>query len=61
MGTQASCAAMVPSGTWNSLITDIIWSVQWKMKGLMPIRPQVIFIEAGTLPPGRGIEFKKVD
>jgi hypothetical protein len=49
---------MVPSGTWKSPLTDIIWSVQWKMKGLMPIRPQVIFIEAGKLPAGRGLEFK---
>ena len=53
---QASAAAMLPCHTWNTEHTSIMWSVQWKPnKGLMPIRPQVVFKEDGSLAPGKAI------
>jgi hypothetical protein len=48
---QGSVAAMVPCHLWNTSITAVTWAVQWKPnKGLMPIRPQVMFSDGGSLP-----------
>ena len=52
---QASAANMVPAKTWNTSDTMLAWSVQWRAKGLMPIRPQVVFKRAGALPAGRAL------
>jgi hypothetical protein len=36
--------------------TQRLWN--HKVKGLMPIRPQVVFLQAGVLAAGRALEIK---
>lgn len=52
---QASAAGMVPHSKWETGDTMIAWAVQWKAKGLMPVRPTVVFRRAGALPAGRSL------
>ena len=49
---------MIPITHWTTEQTHIVWSAQWKARGLMPIKPQVVFREAGSLGPGRGFELQ---
>jgi len=53
---QASAGAMLPVKTWGTPHTKVIWAVNWKAKGLMPIRPQVVFTTECTIPPGQALE-----
>lgn len=53
---QASAGVMIPMKKWDSNHSELLWSVQWKAKGLMPIRPQVVFRGSGSLGIGRAIE-----
>jgi hypothetical protein len=55
---QATAGTMIPITHWITEQTHIVWSTQWKSRGLMPIRPQVVFREAGSLAPGRGFELR---
>lgn len=52
---QASGAAIVEPRMWQmeNKAVGIIWSVQWKARGLTPVRPQVVVLRAVNLPAGR--------
>ena len=53
---------MIDHDFWNTDLTEITWSVQWKpTKGLMPVRPMVVFSSAGTLPPKKAVFLNKKD
>ena len=54
------CAAMmVDHDFWNTAVTQVAWSVQWKpTKGLMPVRPVVVFSAAGSLPAKKALFLK---
>lgn len=52
---QANAAALVPAGLWQTVYTKLVWSMVWKSKGLMPIRPQIIFTFSGEVLPGEAL------
>ena len=52
---QAFCGNLVPLTAWTTNATELIWSVQWKAKGLTPLRPQVLMACDGSLAPGRAV------
>ena len=54
---QASAGALMRPEAWETHSTTVAWSVEWKPnKGLMPIRPQVVFKTPGTLQGGRALQ-----
>ena len=54
---QASAGALIKPAAWETHSTTVAWSVEWKPnKGLMPIRPQVVFKSPGTLQGGRALQ-----
>ena len=53
VASQSSAAALLPWHNWQTSMTNTVWAVQWKAKGLMPIRPQVVFTVASSVGPGR--------
>jgi hypothetical protein len=52
---QASAAALVPAKLWETHCTKLVWSMTWKSKGLMPIRPQIVFMSSGDIGPGQAL------
>jgi hypothetical protein len=55
---QGSAGSLAPANSWEGPHTKLLWSVRWKAKGLMPIRPQICMLEAGILAPGRGLSLQ---
>jgi hypothetical protein len=52
---QASAAALIPPKAWETKHTQMVWSMTWKSKGLMPIRPQIIFSFSGEIGAGQAL------
>jgi hypothetical protein len=52
---QASAAALIPPKAWETKHTMMVWSMTWKSKGLMPIRPQIIFSITGEIGAGQAL------
>ena len=48
--TQASLASTLPADTWNSSLTQLVWSVKWGAKGLHPNRPQILVTSLFEVP-----------
>ena len=53
VASQTNIAGQVPLQIWSNADTGICWNVHWKQNGLMPIRPQVVFLKEGQVPAGR--------
>ena len=54
---QANCGSLVPHRSWSSSsVAKIVWTVKWQGSGLMPVRPNLLFISSGELQPGFAIE-----
>ena len=51
--TQNNVAGLTTADMWTCNGTGVIWSVQWKAIGLMPIRPHVMFTTPVSIPPAR--------
>ena len=58
---QATGGALTRVSMWETEHTSVLWSVQWKAKGLMPIRPRVVFKAAGALMQGRALQLNPPD
>ena len=53
---QNNGATLIPNGTINaSSHCKICWSVNWTVKGLRPITPDVCVISSGTVFKGRAL------
>ena len=37
---------------WKTKFSDVVWHVRWTAKGLMPIKPSVVFTEDIAIPAG---------
>ena len=55
LALQASAAALLPTDAWETEFTTLVWSCTWKAKGLMPVRPQIIFKADGSIPAGEAL------
>jgi len=53
---QASAGSLVLPTVWDTKYTMRLWSCVWKARGLMPMRPQVVFSCDGVLPPWKALE-----
>ena len=39
--TASNMATKEPVSFWNNEVTQVLWSVRWAQKGLMPVKPAV--------------------
>ena len=50
---QVTAARLVPTETWTSHCSSIVFAVKWLATGLWPVRAQPILTTDVDLPPGR--------
>ena len=54
---QLSLAALLPVSKIKSLTYgQLVWSTRWTVKGLMPVKPNLILLTDLELPEGRCVE-----
>ena len=41
---------------WKTKFSDIVWHVRWTAKGLMPIKPSVVFTTDLVVPSGKAAQ-----
>ena len=53
--SQSIVGAMVPATKWRSHATELVWTMKWHATGLMPVKPNIVFMASGTIPAKKAL------